>query len=108
MYRFGSQVSGRTADHRQVSKSKIRQSLRQVAGTGRERGPFSSGKPGGSETGGAESGALGAREAEADPELRRVVEAWPALPEGVRADILGLIETTDPSGQAGGRTQAGR
>lgn len=40
---------------------------------------------------GAESGALGAREAPIDPELAAVVEAWPALPDAIKAGILAMI-----------------
>ena len=42
--------------------------------------------------GAAESGAVGAASGAADPELARVVEAWPRLPAAVRRAILDLIE----------------
>ncbi len=38
--------------------------------------------------GGAESGAL------ADSDLRRVVEAWPELPDAIRRAVLALIAAT--------------
>lgn len=41
--------------------------------------------------GGAESGALGAREAPSDPELAAVVDAWPTLAEPIRAGILAMV-----------------
>jgi hypothetical protein len=41
--------------------------------------------------GGAESGALGAREALIDPSLVTVVEAWPKLPEVIKVEILAMI-----------------
>jgi hypothetical protein len=40
---------------------------------------------------GAESGAPGARKAPLDPELAAVVDAWPALPEAIKAGILAMI-----------------
>jgi len=43
--------------------------------------------------GGAESGALGAREAAVDPSLAAVVEAWPKLPDGIKAGILAMVRT---------------
>lgn len=46
---------------------------------------------------GAESGALGAQNAPADPDLARVVAAWPRLPEPMRRAILALI---DAAGEA--------
>ena len=75
--------------------STIRRILQKVAGTGREPPPKTSGKPGFLERGGAESGAHGARPAEADPDLARVVAAWPALPEATRRAILTLAETAE-------------
>ena len=44
--------------------------------------------------GGAESGAVGAKTGLNDPDaadLRRVAEAWPALPEPVKARILAMV-----------------
>lgn len=41
--------------------------------------------------GGAESGALGAREAPLDPQLAAVARAWPTLPEPIKAGILAMI-----------------
>ena len=40
---------------------------------------------------GAESGALAAREAPMDPALAAVIEAWPTLPEAIKAGILAMI-----------------
>jgi hypothetical protein len=45
------------------------------------------------QAGGAESGALGAPMAPLDPDLAAVVDAWPTLPEPIRAGILGMIRT---------------
>jgi hypothetical protein len=32
-----------------------------------------------------------ARESQNDPDLARVVEAWPALPEAIRAGIVAMV-----------------
>jgi hypothetical protein len=40
---------------------------------------------------GAESGALDAQKAHFPPDLATVVEAWPKLPEAIRAGILAMI-----------------
>ena len=48
-------------------------------------------KKGVSDQSGAESGA---QEAQLDPELAAVVDAWPALPEAIKAGILAMVETT--------------
>ena len=41
--------------------------------------------------GSAESGAVDARDAQNDPRLVEVVEAWAALPEPTRAGILAMV-----------------
>jgi hypothetical protein len=51
----------------------------------------STGKNANSQSSGAECGALGARGAEFEPILAGVVEAWPKLPEAIKAGILALI-----------------
>ena len=45
-----------------------------------------------SKTRGAESGALGAREALEDAELAVIVDAWPKLPESIKGEILTAIK----------------
>jgi hypothetical protein len=52
----------------------------------------SSGNSSDSDQGGAESGALGAREAPIDPRLAAVVEAWPTLPEAIKVGILAMVQ----------------
>jgi len=47
------------------------------------------------ELGGAESGALGAKKIPDDPDLAAVVEAWPKLPEAIKAGILAMVEAAD-------------
>jgi hypothetical protein len=58
---------------------------------GIEPAPKSSGNSGGRDQSGAECGALGAREAPADPDLAAVVDAWPTLREPIRAGILAMV-----------------
>jgi hypothetical protein len=53
--------------------------------------PENTGKTGVSDQSSAESGALDPQNAILDPELAAVVEAWPALPEAIRAGILAMI-----------------
>jgi hypothetical protein len=43
--------------------------------------------------GSAQSGAVGAGFPPIDPDLAKVVQAWPTLPELVRRAVLALIET---------------
>lgn len=54
-----------------------------------------------SETGGANSGArsapTGPESTPVDPDLQRLVNAWPTLPEPIRAAVLALVGT-GPSG----------
>ena len=50
-----------------------------------------------SDPGGADSGALGAHKPPsppADPALARLIEAWPTLPEAVRAGIVAMIDAS--------------
>jgi hypothetical protein len=49
------------------------------------------GNTGGPQQGGAESGALGARETALDPDLAALIKAWPALPATVQANILAVV-----------------
>jgi hypothetical protein len=44
--------------------------------------------------GGAESGAVSARVALSDPDLTAVVNAWPTLPDALKAGILAMIRAT--------------
>ena len=62
-----------------------RRRLAAVETIGHEHPTFSPGKTGVSGEGGADPGAVGA------PDLAEVVESWPMLPEGTRADTLGIV-----------------
>ncbi len=55
--------------------------------------PNSPGKSGFSESGGAKSGALGAQGGAIAPELRTIIDAWPALPDAIKAGILAMVRT---------------
>lgn len=46
------------------------------------------------ELGGAESGALPLDFDQFEPDLQRVIDAWPTLPEAIRAGILAMIGAT--------------
>ena len=61
-----------------------------VAEAGLETYDESSGKATESESGGAESGAVDARNAPIDPDLRTIIERWAGLSEEVRVSILKL------------------
>lgn len=69
--------------------------LPKVAGTGFERPAKNTANAAVDGRGGAESGALGARERPIDPELAAVIDAWPALPEATRSAILAMIRAVD-------------
>jgi hypothetical protein len=70
---------------------------------GLEQPSDSSGKSADSQTGGAESGAVDAPNANmagsttvpTDPVLARLVEAWPELPEHIRAAIAALVRAAN-------------
>ena len=57
-----------------------------------------------SAAGGAESGAVGRQTTPDDPELRRVVAAWPTLLDPIRRAVLALVDTV--SGVTGTETPA--
>lgn len=44
-----------------------------------------------SESGGAESGALAASSTPSDPDLQYLIDAWPCLPQAVKARVLVLV-----------------
>lgn len=66
-----------------------------MAGTGFEPVADSTRKTPYPPLGGAESGALGAHaevEARIDASLVAVIQAWPRLPEAIRAGILAMVQ----------------
>jgi len=69
--------------------------------TGLEQAAEVSGKTGGSRESGANSGALGARDAPWDPDLAAVEAAWPALPAAIKAGILALVRAARQSPASG-------
>jgi len=44
--------------------------------------------------GGAESGAVSPISGPIDPDLQRVIDAWPNLPEAVKAGILAMVKAS--------------
>ena len=66
-------------------------------GEGGIRTPLeNTGKTGFSDQSGAKSGALAAREAPSDPDLAELIDAWPTLPEAIRAGILAMVRAISP------------
>jgi len=45
--------------------------------------------------GGAESGAVGAREAPLDPDLQLIVDRWEDLPQPIKAGILAMVRAAE-------------
>jgi hypothetical protein len=64
---------------------------KQIAEAGLERVAENTEKNAHFPLGGAESGAVGARSGAIDGGLPSIVEAWPQLPEAVKADILAIV-----------------
>ena len=62
-----------------------------MAGTGFELPQESPGNSTIANQSGAKSGALGAQNDPIDAELAEVVQAWPGLPDALRAGILAMI-----------------
>ena len=73
----------------------FRPSAEKMAGTGFEPPVYSKGNSSFPKGRGAKSGA---REAAFDPLLATIVEAWPRLPEAIRAGVLAMIRATERSG----------
>jgi len=48
--------------------------------------------------GAAESGAVGAQNTEIDPELAKIVAAWPGLPDAIRAGIVAMVAAAGDAG----------
>jgi hypothetical protein len=62
-------------------------------GKGSELPLNSSGNEGFPDESGAESGALDAEIEPKDPELGAIIDAWPTLPEALKAGILAMVRT---------------
>ena len=62
-----------------------------MVGAGIELPQENGGNSIGSGESGAESGALGARNAPFDSDLTAVVDRWPTLPEAIKVGILAMI-----------------
>ncbi len=72
-----------------------------VGGTRLEVPPKNTGNDGGGGQSGAESGALGAGEAPIGPDLAVVVDAWPKLPDAIKAGILAIVTAARRDGAQG-------
>lgn len=64
-----------------------------MAGTGFEYPANSSENRGVADESGADSGALGAQVGAIDPELGAIIDAWPTLPDAIKAGILAMVRT---------------
>ena len=71
----------------------ISRMLLPMGGTGREPPVKLSEKTPIASTGGAESGALQDETEAVDPDLAAIAEAWPMLPEAIRAGIMAMVRT---------------
>ena len=70
----------------------FRLNLQQMAGTGFEQPPETTGKTAVVEESGAKSGA---QETLVDPDLEDVIQRWPNLPEAVRTGILTIVRSVE-------------
>ncbi|HEX5102184.1 MAG TPA: hypothetical protein VFV87_00125 [Pirellulaceae bacterium] len=70
---------------------------------GIEHCPKSSANSGDGGQSGAECGALGTQNAPLDPDLAAVVDAWPKLPEAIKAGILAMVTAARRGGAEGDR-----
>lgn len=51
--------------------------------------------------GDADSGAVSTISAPTDPDLGRIVAAWPALPDAIRAGIVAMVNAAVPAAKDG-------
>jgi len=65
---------------------------KRIPPTGLEPPPQNTRKQAVSEAGGAKSGALSTNLIPVDSDQQRILDAWPTLPEPLRAGILAMIE----------------
>lgn len=71
------------------------QGLIEMGDTGLEHSPLAASESPISKGGGAKSDARNAPDAVQDPDLAKIVEAWPDLPEHIKAAIKTLVQTCD-------------
>lgn len=74
-----------------LAQPAIRRSGPQIWGARVEPPSKTPGNLEGSGLSAAESGALGARDADPDPELATVIVAWPTLPAALKVGILAMV-----------------
>ncbi len=63
--------------------------------------PKNTGKTGISADAGADAGAVETRNAHEDPDLRAIIDAWPALSEAIKAGILAMVKASGMDGAEG-------
>ena len=102
MYGFGVSDTSRTAERRQVLKSKIRQDLRRVGVRGLQQPSRNPRKTALFENGGAQTGALDCETGSIDADLLEVVSAWPDLPDAVRGAVLRIVAEARQGSEVGG------
>jgi hypothetical protein len=75
-----------------VAKLGCKRKSKKSTPRGVEPPPQNTGKTPIPETGGAKSGALLPEFVSIDPDLQRLVDSWPKLPEALRSGILAMID----------------
>ena len=60
--------------------------------------PDASGNPGGGQRSGKQNDKQNDKRASADPDLAQVIDAWPDLPQAVRAGIVATVKATRQGG----------
>ena len=66
-----------------------------MGATGLEHGAKTTANANNPKIGAAESGATEADSGDSDPDLARLIDRWPSLPEAIRRAIMAMVETTD-------------
>lgn len=62
-----------------------------------EPGAKTPGKNADSNVSGAESGAVADETGPIDPDLQRIIDAWPALPDALKTGIVAMVEVAAKS-----------
>ena len=68
-----------------------------MGATGLEHLAKTTGKTNDSKAGGAESGAVGSEIGPIEPDLRRLIDAWPTLPDALKTGIVAMVEAAAKS-----------
>ncbi len=62
----------------------------------RQRTPENTEKTGISADAGADAGAVETKRGQFGPDLQAIIDAWPALPEAIKAGILAMVRAAGP------------